>query len=135
MRRFAIFQIMFISLLFSLLMAGCNGKSASGDSPSAVEAYLQALVARDANKMMNVSCAAWEPQAKIEYDSFAAVKLTMKDLTCKETGKDGSASLVSCSGSIIANYGAEDLPIDIGGRTYRVVEERGDWRVCGYQKQ
>ncbi len=133
MQKSAVLFILIAGFASALLLSGCGG-SASSDAPSAVQGYLQALAAKDANKMTNLSCASWEPQARVEYDSFAAVKLTLKDLTCKEAGKDGSASLVTCSGSIIANYGAEELPIDVAGRTYRVVQEGGEWRVCGYQK-
>jgi hypothetical protein len=128
------FYFLIAGLLLLISLAGCSGGSTLPQAGSTVQSYLQALAAKDANKMMNLSCATWEPQAKVEYDSFAAVKLTTKDLACKETGKDGSASLVSCSGSITANYGAEELPIDVAGQTYRVVQEGGEWRVCGYQK-
>ena len=33
---------------------------------------------------------------------------------------------------IIANYGAEDLEIDVAEQAYRTVQEGGQWRVCGY---
>jgi len=117
------------TLSLALFLAGC---SSSGSAADAVTGYLEALVARDHNRMSNLSCAAWEPQAKLEYDSFAAVKLNAKNLECKQTGQDQDYTLVTCTGTIIANYGAEDLQIDVAGRTYQVVQEGGEWRMCGY---
>lgn len=82
--------------------------------------------------MVSYTCAAWEAQARQEFNSFTAVKLELKDVSCKVTGQDQSFSLVSCTGSIIANYGNEDLQIDVAEQTFRVIQEGGDWRVCGY---
>jgi hypothetical protein len=118
------------SLLLGLCLAGCT--SSSGDAADAVEGYLQALVARDFNRMSSLSCADWEAQARLEYDSFAAVKLNVRDLVCEPVGQEQNYTLVSCTGSIIANYGAEDLQIDVADRTFQVVQEGGDWRMCGY---
>jgi len=120
--------ILFITV--ALLLAGCT--SSSGNAADAVKGYLEALVARDFNKMSNLSCAAWEPQAKLEYESFAAVKLNAQDLACTQAGQDQNYTLVTCTGSIIANYGAEDLKIDVAERTFQVVQEGGEWRMCGY---
>ncbi len=128
------YLIVLIATFVFIFLTGCSASSASATAPKIVEAYLQALVDRDANKMTNLSCAAWESQAKVEYDSFTAVKLALKDLACKEAGSEGDARFVSCSGSIVASYGNEDLPIDVAGQTYKVVQESGEWRVCGYQK-
>ena len=126
------YQIIFFSiLLIILLSAGCS----SDNKPSAaiaVEQYYQALVEKDENKMINLSCAAWEPDAKLMYDSFAAVNLTLDNLSCQQTGEDDKR-LVSCSGVLIASYGAENLEIDIAERTYVVINEGGEWRVCGFQ--
>lgn len=115
--------------LLALLLVSCGS---SGNAADAVKGYLEALVARDVNRMSNLSCAAWEPQARLEYDSFAAVKLNAKDLACQEAGQDQNYTLVTCTGAIIANYGAEDLQIDVAGRTYQVIQEGGEWRMCGY---
>jgi len=83
--------------------------------------------------MVNVSCNEWETNAKVEFDSFAAVRLELKDLACQEVEQKNDHSVVSCRGLIIANYGAEDLEINIADRTYKVVKEDGEWRMCGYQ--
>lgn len=116
-------------------LAACGGSGQTSDSPASqtVYEYLQALVERQPNTMASLSCAAWEEQAQIEFDAFAAVKLELKNAACKESGKDGDFSLVTCSGAIIANYGAEDQKIDLAERTYKVAQEGGEWRMCGYR--
>lgn len=120
------------ALLLVLLLTACSTAAPAGQAPKAVEAYLTALVERNANQVSLLACKDWEPQARLEYDSFAAVKLALNDLACQATGEDGPYTLVTCSGSITANYGAEDLQIDIAGRIFQVADEGGEWRVCGY---
>jgi hypothetical protein len=120
-------------LLILSFLTGCIGSVQNEGAANAIETYLEALVTRDFNRMVNSSCAAWEAQAKVEFDSFAAVRLELDDLACKETGQENSTKLISCDGSIIANYGAEDLEINIADRTYLTVQEGGEWRMCGYK--
>jgi hypothetical protein len=120
-----------IAIIFLIIAAACNAQT-SGGASQAVENYLRALVDRDLNAMIVSSCADWEADAKTEFDSFAAVKLNLNDLACQEVEKQGAAVLVTCSGSIIANYGAEDLEIDVADRTYQAIDEGGEWRMCGY---
>ena len=114
-----------------LLLSACQGAAGSQGAAQVVEAYFQALVAKDANQMINLSCAAWEASAKQEYDSFAAVETRLEDAACQAGEQDGEYNLVTCSGKIIASYGAEDLEIDLGERTYQTVQEGGEWRMCG----
>jgi hypothetical protein len=38
---------------------------------------------------------------------------------------------VLCNGKIIATYDTEDQELDLSVRTYQVVEEGGEWLVCG----
>lgn len=121
------------AILLTIGVAGCSSPGQSGGAPEAVESYLQALVKQDLNQMIAASCSDWEAQAKVEHDSFAAVKLELKELQCQEVGSDGDIRLVDCSGSIVANYGAEDLEIDIAGRTFQVASEGGVFRMCGYR--
>lgn len=124
-----------LCLVLLVLLAGCKGKgNAKGNtSTGAVQAYLEALVAKDANKLSELSCKAWEPQARQELDSFAAVTPTLKDLNCTKTGKGGDATLVSCSGKIVANYNGEDQEINLSDRVFKAIEEGGEWRMCGYK--
>jgi predicted small secreted protein len=126
--------VLFTLLVTSTLLAAC-GAQAGGGSPAvqAVQAYLQALVAKDATKLSNLSCAAWESDATLEMDSFQAVTATLQGVSCQETGKNGSATLVNCNGAIVATYNNEKQNLDLSPRTYKVVQEGGEWRVCGYQ--
>lgn len=122
-----------LAALAALLLAGCAGASKDEAAAAAVQSYWQAIVDRDLNKVVGLSCASWEAQARTEFNSFSAVKLKLDNVTCKAAGQSGEAVQVTCTGAIIANYGAEDLTIDIANRTYQVVNEGGDWRMCGYQ--
>jgi hypothetical protein len=128
--------VLLLAIMISILaLNGCGGGNAENPGAKAVQVYLQALVNQDLNRMITVSCGEWESQAKQEYDSFAAVKLKLNNLSCHEINREGDSSTVSCTGSIIANYGAEDLEIDIANRIFKVVEEGGEWRMCGYVSQ
>jgi hypothetical protein len=119
-------------ILICLTIAGCQSRMAGQDAPATIEAYIQALLERDLNKAVNLSCASWEEQARVEYNSFEAVKSTIEGLACEDAGGEADATLVKCEGVIIANYGAEDLRIDLAGRTYQLKQEAGEWRMCGY---
>jgi len=126
-------RVLFTLLVVSTLLAAC-GAQAGGSSPAAqaVQTYLQALVTKDAAKLSNQACKAWESDATMEMDSFQAVTATLEGVDCQETGKDGSATLVNCKGSIVATYNNEKQNLDLSPRTYKVVQEGGEWRVCGY---
>jgi hypothetical protein len=125
-------RIIFISILLIMLLSAACSSDHELSAAIAVEQYYQALVEKNENKMIDLSCAAWEPDAKLMYDSFAAVDLSLDNLSCQQT-EEGANRLVSCSGVLIASYGAENLEIDIAERTYIVVNEGGEWRVCGFQ--
>jgi hypothetical protein len=117
-----------IALLASLLSA-C-GSSSSG-AASAVESYLNALVAKDADRLSTLSCADWEPQAIVELDSFQAVEARLDNVSCKESGADGDNTLVNCTGKIIATYNTDDQELDLSTRAYVVANQGGEWLVCG----
>ena len=36
-----------------------------------------------------------------------------------------------CKGKIVATYNNEDQELDLSVRTYQVVQEGGEWLVCG----
>ena len=120
-------------LILTFLLISCT--SSPNNAPAAVQSYLQAIVNRDETTLVNQVCSAWEADARTEFNSFTAVKLTLDNLTCQESGNDGNYTLVRCQGAIIASYGAEDLTLELDERIFRVVQEAGEWRVCGYQGQ
>ena len=125
--------VLVLVALLLLALAGCSGSANTSSASSAIEAYLQALVNKDANQVANFSCAAWESQSKVELDSFAAVTATLEEPACRETGQEGEFTLVSCSGKILASYNGENQEINLGDRTYKAVKEGGEWRMCGYR--
>jgi hypothetical protein len=119
-----------IVMLAGILLAACSGSS--DDAPAkAVEAYLNALVAKDESLLPTLVCGDWEQDALIELDSFQAVTPRLDNAVCKQTGTDGDMALVSCTGKIIATYNNEDQELDLSTRTYQVVQDNGDWLVCG----
>lgn len=122
--------IILFSLLLSLL-SSCSGQQ--NGAVQAVQNYLQAMVAKDNTKITSYACAAWESQAQIEADSFAGVTAQTQDLACKVSGQDGSTTLVTCTGKIIMSYNGENQELDLSTRTYKAVQEGGEWRMCGYQ--
>ena len=124
-------RINLLAIAMFLLLAACAPR---GDgSALAVENYLKALVAKDSNKLSSISCADWESSALTELDSFQAVEAKLDGLSCAKTGTDGDTALVTCEGKLIATYGNEDQELDLSTRTYRVIEQGGDWLVCGTQ--
>jgi len=117
-------------LLMAAALTDCVGKPAEA-APKAVEAYLQALVEEDADRLANLSCAEWEEQATLELDSFMGVSARLEGLSCQQTGTEGDTAQVVCQGDIVATYNNEDRQIPLNSRTYEVVKEGGEWRVCG----
>jgi hypothetical protein len=124
------FLIVLVTILSTLALTAC----ASGNrdaSAKAVEDYLDALVAKDADRLSTLSCGEWEDDALLELDSFQAVTARLDGVACEQTGTDGDTALVLCNGRIIATYNDEDQDLDLSVRTYQVVQEGGEWLVCG----
>ena len=114
----------------SFLLTSCG--SANSDAPAAaVESYLNALVAKDAARLPALVCGDWEEDALIELDSLQAVTASLENVSCTQTGTDGDTALVLCTGNIVASYNNEDQRLDLSVRTYQVIEQGGDWLVCG----
>jgi hypothetical protein len=128
MRKLVPFVSMLLALVF--LLSACG--TASGPV-RAVEEYLNALVSKDINGLVVVSCADWAQSAADEMNSFQAVTASLDGLSCAEAGTDGAFTLVDCQGSIVTSYNGEDQAIDLSLRTYQVVEQGGEYLVCGYR--
>lgn len=124
------FFLILLTVLTSLAVSACapNNESAAAQ---AVENYLTALVEKDANRLTTLSCGDWEDDALLELDSFQAVTARLEGLACEQTGTDGDTALVLCTGNIVATYNNEDQQLDLSVRTYQVVQEGGEWLVCG----
>jgi hypothetical protein len=123
--------ILLISVLAGVLLAACSPASSAEASANAVEEYLNTLVAKDADRLPSLVCGEWEEDALIELDSFQAVEVRLEGASCQQTGTDGDTALVDCTGSIVATYNDEDQELDLSVRTYEVVQQGGDWLVCG----
>jgi hypothetical protein len=116
-------------LLTGIILAACASKT---DAPAqAVQNYLNALVNKEADKLPTLVCGDWEQDALMELDSFQAVTASLENVACSQTGTDGDTSLVTCTGDIVASYNGEDQKLDLSSRTYQVVQQGGDWLVCG----
>lgn len=128
MRKFSL--ILLPILITAVFLTACATNNA--DAPArAVEDYLNALVAKDANRLSTLSCGEWEDDALLELDSFQAVTARLENVSCEQTGTDGATALVLCNGNIVATYNDEDQELDLSVRTYQVVQEGGEWLVCG----
>lgn len=125
-------KILFTLLLANILLTAC-APSASDAPAMAVENYLNALVAKDAARLPTLVCGDWEEDALIELDSLQAVNARLENAACSQTGTDGNFALVDCAGSIVLTYNNEDQNLDLSLVTYQVVEESGEWLVCGKQ--
>jgi hypothetical protein len=111
-------------------LIACGSNQEVGAS-KAVENYLNALVNKNSEQLSALSCADWEPTALTELDSFQAVTTKLENLACQQTGTEGDNTLVLCQGKIIATYNNENQEIDLSARTYLLVNQSGEWLVCG----
>ena len=124
------FFLISFGIVIILALSACA--SNNDNAPvQAVENYLAALVEKDTNRLTTLTCGEWEEEALLELDSFQAVETRLEGLACEQTGTDGDTALVLCNGSIVATYGDEDQELDLSVRTYQVVQEGGEWLVCG----
>ena len=125
------FRYFVLLALLAFMIVTCQ-KSTGDDASGVVKDYFEALVAKDANQAIHLSCSEWEDQAQIDADTFAINPATADNVQCKTAGEDGDDILVSCTGKLVLDYNGEKQEIDLAARTYRVVQEGGEWRMCGY---
>ncbi len=117
-------------IVIIVTLAGCGGSS--GSAADAVEAYLQALVAKDQDQLVNYSCTDWEEQAIIELDSLVTVTAELQDMQCQVASEVNTDALVTCSGKLVFNYNGELQELDLSTRQYVARQEDSQWRMCGY---
>ena len=124
------FILLLSIMLIALVLAACG--SAHTDAPvQAVEEYWNVIVAKDAERLPTLVCGDYEEEALTVLDSLQAVTAQLDSLSCTQTGTDGDTALVNCTGSLVLTYDAEDQELDLSLFTYEVVEEGGDWLICG----
>ena len=126
------YRYIMLLILLAFMVVTCQ-KSQSSDASSVAVDYFHALLEKDTNQAVNLSCAAWEEQAQIDADTYAINPATAENIQCKVAGKDGEANLVSCTGKLVLDYNGEKQEINLADRTYRVVQESSEWRMCGYK--
>lgn len=117
-------------LALAFFLAGCQGGQSG--AANAVQKYLQARAASDVDQMSLLSCPAWEAQARIEAASFKAMNAKLDDVVCQVSGSDSGATLVTCSGHIVTTYQGEARQWTVGDHPFKVVQQDGQWRMCGY---
>lgn len=123
-------KLTILMLALSILLSACGASASSGAAP-AVEGYITALASKDQAALISNSCADWEDDALIELDSFALVEVTVDGMSCTESGTDGDKTLVDCTGMLNMSYNGEPQSLDLADRTYEVIEQDGNWLVCG----
>jgi hypothetical protein len=118
-------KILLILSLCLLVLAAC----ASETPAQVVEAYFQAVIADQPERLAELSCAAWETDALTAVTSFRGTGATLEDLQCEAAGEDAGYQIVQCQGRIVVVYQGEQraFPID----RYRVLQEDNAWRMCG----
>jgi len=121
----------YLAIIFiaNILLTACATRIAA--PVKAVEDYLNALVAKDAERLPTLVCGDWESDALIELDSFQAVTARLDNVSCELSGSDGDTALVKCKGNIIISYNNEDQKLDLSLRIYQVTQQGSDWLVCG----
>ncbi len=129
MRRISLVTIGLTALL--VLLSACG--TGTDQAAAAVEGYLTALVAKDSDSIAALSCADWELQALLELDSFQAVETRLDGLACTSVSEEDGTSSVTCTGKILATYNEEEQTFDLSLRTYAVVNQGGEYLVCGYR--
>ena len=126
-------SIVFIALCAVTLLS-CSSGGVAGSASQAVQAYLQARVQSDLDKMINLSCSDWESQARVEATSFKSMKANLDGVACQDSGTAGQYTLVSCKGKIVTSYNGESREWSLSEHPFRVIQDRGEWRMCGYQQ-
>jgi hypothetical protein len=116
-----------------IALAACGGSAPAGDPAQRIEAYLQARVKGDMDRMITLSCAAWEPNARLEATSIQGRSPALDALTCRTSATEGDTAFVACTGKIVTNYDGERREFDLAERQFKAVQEGGEWRMCGYR--
>jgi hypothetical protein len=112
---------------------GQASDGADAAAARAVEAYLLARVEANVDKMIALSCADWESEARKEAASLRGVKAKLDGLSCQAEGATGETALVACQGNIVATYNGEDRELSVARRKFKTVVDGGEWRMCGYE--
>ena len=122
-----------VAVAVLLASAACSAAQPPEQATKAVEAYLQARVAGNAEQMIALSCADWEAQARIEASTFKSMNAQLDGVACSVDAAASSETAVRCSGRIVTSYNGESREWRMDERAFRTVAEGGEWRMCGYK--
>jgi hypothetical protein len=117
------YLLFFLTLLF---LASC-ATTPTETAASAVERYMRAKAASDADTIQQLLCSEMESQLEREVQTFAGVTIeSIEGLSCQQVD---DTNTVACTGEIVALYGTEQNRFPL--TNYRVVQEDGEWKWCG----
>ena len=124
--------LLILAALSLFAMAGCAKKSDSSEAIKPVEAFYDAIVSQNRDRVSSIACAAWEKDALRDVDAFMGVKSELKDFSCSVSSEGKDEAMVTCKGAIAASYGTEITEFPLDQRSHKVIKEQGEWRICGY---
>jgi hypothetical protein len=90
-------MMILVFLVSMLIMVGCGAEAPEVESttltPAAqtLQSYLQALVEKDEDTLVQMTCADWEANALLEFDAFGGVETSLDGLSCEQV--DGGVGL------------------------------------------
>jgi hypothetical protein len=123
-----------LAFALAFFLAGCQAGSNTAGAASAIQKYLAARAASDLDQMTLLSCPTWEAQARIEAASFKSMNAKLQEVICQVSGSDGGSTLVTCTGKIVTTYQGEAREWPVGDHPFKVVQQDGEWRMCGYSQ-
>ena len=126
------FVLILMAVVLMTVLSACSKKSDSGEAVKPVEAFYNAIVTQNRDKIGSITCADWEKDALREVDAFMGVKSELKDFSCSASESGEKEAVVTCKGSIAASYGTEITNFPLDNRSHKVIKEQGEWHICGY---
>ena len=89
-------------------------------------------VEKDETLFRSAVCSEYETIAMMDFASFAIVETRMENFSCQVEGEAEGQVSVRCQGNLQASFGDETRSFDLSSRVYQVIEENGQWLVCGH---
>lgn len=124
-------KIFFLLITVSLILSACGAGDSAGANQT-VESYITAIASKDEAGLISNSCAGYEDDALLLLDSLELVEVSLAEgMACQVIGSDGDATLVNCNATLQMSYNGEPQTLDFSNITYEVVNENGNWLVCG----
>ena len=115
-----------ICIVAAVIVAGCASED---NTASIVEAYLQAIVNDDVERLAELTCAEAEADAITAATSFRGTDAEIQGMQCRISEANEGYNIIDCQGKIAVSYQAELREFPLG--RYRVIQTGDVWRVCG----